>query len=69
MKYVSFNHDGLSRLGILTADGVIDLNAAQPQVPSDLGAALVQGIDLHAAAMAAVASTARSEERRVGKEC
>ena len=58
MKYVSFNHDGLSRLGVLTADGVIDLNAAQPQVPSDLGAALVQGIDLHAAAMAAVASTA-----------
>ena len=58
MKYVSFNHDGLSRLGVLTADGVIDLNAAQPQVPSDLGAALLQGIDLHAAAMAAVASTA-----------
>ena len=56
MKFVSFRHDGASRLGVLTADGVIDLNAAQPQVPTDLGAALWQGVDLQAAAQAAVAS-------------
>lgn len=58
MKFVSFRHQGLSKLGVLTTDGVIDLHAAQPQVPTDFGAALWQGVDLHAAAKAAVASTA-----------
>ena len=58
MKFASFRQQGVSRLGVLTNDGVIDLNAAQPQVPTDLGAALWQGVDLHAAALAAVASTA-----------
>jgi 2-keto-4-pentenoate hydratase/2-oxohepta-3-ene-1,7-dioic acid hydratase in catechol pathway len=58
MKFVSFRQQGVSRLGVLTNDGVIDLNAAQPQVPTDLGAALWQGIDLQAAAKAAVASNA-----------
>jgi 2-keto-4-pentenoate hydratase/2-oxohepta-3-ene-1,7-dioic acid hydratase in catechol pathway len=58
MKFVSFQQQGVSRLGVLTNDGVIDLNAAQPHVPTDLGAALLQGVDLHAAAQAAVASAA-----------
>ena len=58
MKFASFRQQGVSRLGVLTNDGVIDLNAAQPHVPTDLGAALWQGVDLHAAALAAVASTA-----------
>lgn len=58
MKFVSFRQQGVSRLGVLTNDGVIDLNAAQPQVPADLGAALWQGVDLQAAAQAAVASNA-----------
>lgn len=58
MKFVSFRQQGVSRLGVLTNDGVIDLNAAQPQVPIDLGTALWQGVDLRAAAQAAVASNA-----------
>lgn len=58
MKLTSFRQDGQVRLGVITADGVIDLNAAQAQVPADLGAALWQGIDLQAAAEAAIASDA-----------
>ena len=58
MKFVSFKQQGSLRLGVVTEGGVIDLNAAQPQVPADLGAALLQGIDLQAAAIAAIASDA-----------
>lgn len=58
MKLTSFRQDGQVRFGVITADGVIDLNAAQPQVPADLGAALWQGVDLKAAAEAAIASDA-----------
>ncbi len=58
MKLVSYRHQGIPRLGVLLADGVIDLNLAQPHVPADLGAALWQGIDVAAAAKAAVASGA-----------
>ena len=58
MKLISYHQQGAVRLGVLAADGVIDLNQAQPQVPADLGAALWQGVDLHAAAKAALASGA-----------
>ena len=58
MKFLSFKQQGSLRLGVVTEGGVIDLNAAQPQVPADLGAALLQGIDLQAAAIAATASDA-----------
>jgi acylpyruvate hydrolase len=59
MKLASFRLNGQVRLGVVTADGLIDLNAAQPQVPADLGAALWQGVDLQAAADAAIASDAQ----------
>jgi len=61
MKFLSFrtaNPQDSIRLGIVTDGGVIDLNAAQPQVPADLGAALRAGVDLRAAAHAAIASPA-----------
>ena len=58
MKFVSFRQHGDAKLGVLTAEGVIDLHAAQPQVPTDLGDALWQGVDMLAAAHAAVASKA-----------
>lgn len=58
MKLLSFRAQGAVRLGVLTDDGVIDLNAAQPQVPADLGAALAAGVDLKAAAEAAIKSGA-----------
>ena len=58
MRFVSFRQGGAARLGVLAADGVIDLNQAQPQVPADLGAALWQGADVLGAAKAALASGA-----------
>ena len=58
MKFVSFRKDGAARLGVVADDGVIDLNQAQPQVPADFTAALESGVDLKAAARAAVASNA-----------
>jgi 2-keto-4-pentenoate hydratase/2-oxohepta-3-ene-1,7-dioic acid hydratase in catechol pathway len=58
MKFLSFRKDGAARLGVLTQDGVIDLNQAQPQVAPDFTAALESGIDLKAAAQAAIASNA-----------
>ena len=58
MKFTSFLHHGQARLGLVDGDAVIDLNAAQPQVPSGLRAALTGGVDLAAAAKAALVSTA-----------
>jgi len=58
MKFTTFLLDGQPRLGLLDGEQVIDLNAAQPQVPADLRAALEQGIDLAAAARAALDSAA-----------
>ena len=40
MKVVGFEADGGLRLGIVEGDQVIDLQAADPKVPADLGAAL-----------------------------
>lgn len=58
MRFTTFMAQGQPRLGVLDGDQVIDLNQAQPQVPADLRAALAAGVDLHAAARAAIASTA-----------
>jgi 2-keto-4-pentenoate hydratase/2-oxohepta-3-ene-1,7-dioic acid hydratase in catechol pathway len=58
MRFTTFLKDGQPRLGLVDGDQVIDLNAAQPQVPTDLRAALKAGVDLTAAARAAQASSA-----------
>jgi 2-keto-4-pentenoate hydratase/2-oxohepta-3-ene-1,7-dioic acid hydratase in catechol pathway len=58
MKYTTFFHKGQARLGLVDGTDVIDLNAAQPQVPADLRAALAAGVDLAAAAQAAIAGSA-----------
>ncbi|MDM0103537.1 fumarylacetoacetate hydrolase family protein [Variovorax sp. J22R24] len=58
MKLTTFLHDGGARLGVVDGDQLIDLQSAQPQVPPDLRAALAAGVDLVAAAKAAIASTA-----------
>jgi acylpyruvate hydrolase len=58
MKLTTYKSSGRTRLGVVTSTGVIDLNTAQAQVPADLGAALEAGVDLHAAAEAAVNSGA-----------
>ena len=58
MKFTTLLKDGRARLGVVDGDQVIDLNTAQPQVPADLRGALAAGIDLAAAARAAIASAA-----------
>ncbi len=59
MKFTTFaTADGCTRLGLVDGQNVIDLNAAQPQVPANLRAALAAGVDLAAAATAALASNA-----------
>ena len=58
MQFTTFIHNGETRLGLVLGQDVIDLHAAQPQVPPDLRQALRAGIDLAAAARAAQASDA-----------
>jgi 2-keto-4-pentenoate hydratase/2-oxohepta-3-ene-1,7-dioic acid hydratase in catechol pathway len=58
MKFTTFLKNGHARLGLVDGEQVIDLNAVQPAVPPDLRAALQAGVDLHAAARAALASDA-----------
>jgi acylpyruvate hydrolase len=58
MQLITFLHSGQARLGLLQGNQVIDLHAAQPQVPPDLRAALKAGVDLAAAARAALAGNA-----------
>ena len=58
MRFTTFFSHGHNRLGVVDGSSVIDLHAAQPQVPPDLRAALEAGVDLAAAAQAAIASSA-----------
>lgn len=58
MKFTTFLSQGQARLGVVDGTDVIDLNAAQPQVPADLRSALRAGIDLAAAGQAALAGNA-----------
>jgi 2-keto-4-pentenoate hydratase/2-oxohepta-3-ene-1,7-dioic acid hydratase in catechol pathway len=61
MRYTTFLQQGRPRLGLIDGNAVIDLHAAQPQVPADLRAALEAAIDvteLAAASRAAIASDA-----------
>ena len=60
MRYTTFHHNGENRLGLVNGDQVIDLNLAQPQVPSDLRQALRSGVDLSAASQAALAASVPS---------
>jgi acylpyruvate hydrolase len=58
MKFTTFLHNGQARLGVVDGTDVIDLNAAQSNVPADLRAALAAGVDLIAAGKTAIASGA-----------
>ncbi|MCW5671133.1 MAG: fumarylacetoacetate hydrolase family protein [Hydrogenophaga sp.] len=55
MKFTTYLRDGAPRLAVVDGTDLIDLNDAQPRVPADLRAALKAGVDLHAAAHAALA--------------
>ncbi|MRW89220.1 5-oxopent-3-ene-1,2,5-tricarboxylate decarboxylase [Duganella sp. FT80W] len=54
MKLITFRSGETTRLGVLDQDSVIDINKVLPEVPADMRAALVAGIDLTAAARKAV---------------
>ena len=58
MKFTTFLQDNQARLGVVDGTDLIDLNLAFPEVPADLRRALVAGVDLIAAAQAALASSA-----------
>ena len=58
MQLLTYRSGTQTRLGVVEGDQVIDLNQAQPQVPADLLAALAAGVDVLAAAKAALASNA-----------
>lgn len=56
MKFTTYIRNHEPRLGLVIDNLVIDLNDAQPQVPSDLRLALEQQIDLQTAAQCALDS-------------
>ncbi len=58
MRFATYLRNGTPRLAAVDGDQLIDLADAQPQVPADLRQALSQGVDLHAAARAAIAGKA-----------
>jgi acylpyruvate hydrolase len=59
MKFTTFIQSGMPRLGLVDGEYVIDMHAAQPQVPTDLRAALTAGVDLIGAGHAALAGDAK----------
>lgn len=54
MKFVTYRKDNGTRLGVVDGQSIIDINALQPQVPSNLRDALLANSDLLAAARKAV---------------
>jgi acylpyruvate hydrolase len=58
MKFTTYLRQGAPRLAVVDGTDLIDLNEAQPQVPSDLRAALKTGVDLSSAARNALAGDA-----------
>lgn len=58
MKFTTYLRHGAPRLAVVDGQDLIDLNDAQPHVPADLRLALKAGIDLHAAARAALTGAA-----------
>jgi acylpyruvate hydrolase len=60
MRFTTYLRAGAPRLAVIDGSDLIDLNDARPEVPAELRAALKAGVDLHAAARAAIAGkTAR----------
>ncbi|WP_395322694.1 fumarylacetoacetate hydrolase family protein [Variovorax sp. UC74_104] len=57
MKFTTYLRDGAPRLAVVEGDRIIDLHDADPDVPADLRLALKGGVDLHAAAQAALKSS------------
>jgi 2-keto-4-pentenoate hydratase/2-oxohepta-3-ene-1,7-dioic acid hydratase in catechol pathway len=54
LKFLTYRTGDGNRLGVVDKQSVIDLNRLQPEIPADLRAALMSGIDLTAAAKKAL---------------
>lgn len=63
MKIVSFQHQGLNRLGVVDGDSVVDLKLASPDLPGDLVALINMGEWGRSAVKRAV-SVASADQRR-----
>jgi 2-keto-4-pentenoate hydratase/2-oxohepta-3-ene-1,7-dioic acid hydratase in catechol pathway len=59
MKLTTYLRSGAPRLALVDGEDLIDLNDAEPRIPSDLRAALEAGVDLHAVARTALAGAAK----------
>lgn len=59
MKFTTYLRDGAPRLALVDGTDLIDINDANPQVTSDLRAALRSGVDLQAAGKQALESGKR----------
>ncbi|MDO9434989.1 fumarylacetoacetate hydrolase family protein [Hydrogenophaga sp.] len=57
MRFTTYLRNGEARLAVVDGTDLIDLNDAQADVPADLRAALKAGVDLMAAASAALSSS------------
>jgi 2-keto-4-pentenoate hydratase/2-oxohepta-3-ene-1,7-dioic acid hydratase in catechol pathway len=65
LKFTTFRSGATTRLGVLDQGSVIDINRVLPQVPPDLRAALLAGIDLTAAARVAVAQATAADRKQL----
>ena len=63
MKIVNFSHQGLSRLGVMDGDNVVDLTMAAPELPADLIALINLGDAGFAAAKKAAANAAAAYKK------
>ena len=61
MKLATFTHQGLTRIGLVAPDGVIDLASAAPDLPHEMAAFLAVG----APALTAARATARGSIPRI----
>ncbi|MYM25403.1 5-oxopent-3-ene-1,2,5-tricarboxylate decarboxylase [Duganella sp. FT135W] len=65
MKFITFRSGATTRLGVLDQGSVVDINRVLPQVPPDLRAALLAGIDLTSAARVALAQSTQADRTQL----
>jgi 2-keto-4-pentenoate hydratase/2-oxohepta-3-ene-1,7-dioic acid hydratase in catechol pathway len=63
LKFASYRAGKETRLAVVDGDTIIDLNRANPEVPSDLRLALLAGIDLTAAGRRALEQASPAERQ------
>ena len=61
MKLCTFHHGGATRIGVITDEGIADLAAAAPELPSEMGGLLAAG----PAALRRAASAASNAKSRL----